>query len=458
MQLDLLGFSSNLSQSVFKESVSEPFRTIHYLGSKLRILDFIKKVADEVDPSRGAICDLFAGSGSVSQYFGNNRRIVAVDIQKYSQVICTALLRPCLDEEILLYASYSRASFIKPVLEEALKPLIEYENHVMLQGGCGNLEPVCDFLENSSVYGAIEDFPINSMSGLKTALASTITNLSKLENSTPLAATYFGGIYFSFKQAIAIDVILYEIKRAPVEFQNTLMAALLSTASDLVNTVGKQFAQPLRPRNKNGEPKLTLISQLKKDRVLCVFKTFESWLHKYSRVNPYLKNHEVLCMDYNEALDSIAEDVSIVYADPPYTRDHYSRFYHALETICLSDFPEVSRTNIGGKVRLSRGLYRNNRHQSPFSIKSQAPETFKNLFEKVAKKGKTLMLSYSPYDKDKKAHPRVMHLEHLFSIAAQHFKHIQSYSPGVFSHSKLNHLEKHLEASDNGEIILVCRN
>jgi hypothetical protein len=68
------------------------------------------------------------------------------------------------------------------------------------------------------------------------------------------------------------------------------------------------------------------------------------------------------------------------------------------------------------------------------------------------------MLSYSPYDKEKNSHPRVMQLDHLFSLAKQHFKYTESYSPGVFSHSKLNHTEKHLEASDSGELILVCSN
>lgn len=308
------------------------------------------------------------------------------------------------------------------------------------------------------MYGAIEDFPVQASSGLKTALTNTLKNLKSLKSSTLLATTYFGGIYFSYKQAMYIDVILHEIEHAPTEFHNTLMAALLSTASDIVNTIGKQFAQPIRPRNKNGTPKSRLIPQLNKDRELCVFETFENWLRKYIGVNHYAQKHEILCMDYNEALNLIAEDVSIVYADPPYTRDHYSRFYHGLETICRNDFPEISKTSIGGTIRLSRGLYRKNRHQSPFSIKSQAPDAFNNLFQKVSHQGKILMLSYSPYDKDKNSHPRVMELDNLLLLAKQHFKYTKSYSPGVFSHSKLNHTEKHLEASKSGELILVCSN
>lgn len=459
MQLDLVGTSSGSSSTGTDDYFTpKPFRTIHYIGSKLRMLEFIKKVADEEDPNGGAVCDLFAGSGSVSQYLSNERRIISVDIQKYSQAICTALLKPCSNKDILNYVDFSRTSPIKPIIFEALKPLIDYENQIMVQGDCGNLEPACDFIENCSLYGATEEFPIQCMPGLKTALTSTISSLKNIEGSKLLATTYFGGVYFSYEQAMHIDEILHEIKRAPIEFRSMLMAALLSTASDLVNTVGKQFAQPIRPRSKNGKPKPRLILQLKKDRDLSVFKTFEKWLRKYLGVNRSSKKHEILCMDYNKVLNSLAKDISIVYADPPYTRDHYSRFYHGLETLCLNDFPEISKTNIGGKIRLSRGLYRKDRHQSPFSIKSQAPKAFKGLFEKVAQNGKTLMLSYSPYDKDKNAHPRVMQLDQLFSLAGQYFKYTKSYSPGIFSHSKLNHKEKHLEANNNGEIILVCRN
>ncbi|MDM8523445.1 DNA adenine methylase [Desulfococcaceae bacterium HSG8] len=456
MQLNISEFPSDTN--IVENLKPKPFRTLHYLGSKLRMLDFIKKVANKEDPDQGAICDLFAGSGAVSQYLSNYRRIVAVDIQKYSEVICTALLKPCSDKKILLYGDYSRKSSIKAIFKEILKPITEYESQAMERGEHGDIEPLCDFLEHCSLYSASEYSATQGMSDLKSALSKTITNIKNFGRPAFLATTYFGGIYFSYKQTMCIDVILYETKRAPIEFQNTLMAALLSTASDIVNTVGKQFAQPIRPRNKNGEPKSRLISQLKKDREICVFKTFENWLRKYLRENSYSAKHEILCADYNEAINSVAEDVSIVYADPPYTRDHYSRFYHGLETICLNDFPKISKINIGGTMRLSRGLYRKNRHQSPFCIKSKAPEAFKNLFKKVARKGKILMLSYSPYNKSKNAHPRVMQIENLFSLAGRYFKYVESYSPGVFSHSKLNNTEKHLEANDNGELILVCRN
>ena len=75
------------------------FRTIHYLGSKLRLLDFIEGVVNTVDSTPCGVCDLFSGSGSVAQHLSYHRRIIAVDIQEYSRVICSALLSPPPDRD-----------------------------------------------------------------------------------------------------------------------------------------------------------------------------------------------------------------------------------------------------------------------------------------------------------------------------------------------------------------------
>ncbi|HGF7657952.1 TPA: DNA adenine methylase, partial [Enterococcus faecium] len=49
------------------------FRPIHYLGSKLRMIDHLEQIIDEVDPSKGRVYDLFSGSGTVSAYLNRNR-------------------------------------------------------------------------------------------------------------------------------------------------------------------------------------------------------------------------------------------------------------------------------------------------------------------------------------------------------------------------------------------------
>lgn len=48
--------------------VGEPldFRLVHYLGSKLRLIQPIRDAVEQVVPFGGRVCDLFAGSGAVS--------------------------------------------------------------------------------------------------------------------------------------------------------------------------------------------------------------------------------------------------------------------------------------------------------------------------------------------------------------------------------------------------------
>ena len=435
------------------------FRTIHYLGSKLRVLEFIKQVVDELDPARGGICDLFSGTGSVSQYFSSERKVVSIDIQNYSNIICSALLTPSSDEFTRSFSTYLRNSeFITQYLK-VFEPLISLEDSVVNGKLSLNLESVCNFLENASLYAYLSN-EINDelLPELKDAFEKTKSNLKNYKNNSFIATKYFGGVYFSFKQSVVLDAVISEIEKTDLKYHSILLASLLSTASDIVNTVGKQFAQPIRPRNKNGQPKKGIINQLRKDRNINVLDLYNQWLNKYLNNHTTDYAHQISKVDYKEALKNLSDDVRIVYADPPYTRDHYSRFYHGLETISLRDFPKISKTKIGGKEKLSRGLYREEREQSDFCIRSKAPNAFKELFKLVAEKDRILILSYSPYDKSKGAHPRVVEIELLEEMAKNYFDIVEIRSIGKFAHSKLNRTDLHLDADDSAEVLIICRN
>jgi adenine-specific DNA methylase len=442
---------------VEQEQLDRSFRTIHYLGSKLRVLDHIKDIVDEQDPNKNGFCDLFAGTGSVSQHISKERKVVSVDIQAYSHVICSALLNPISDEFIVNFPNLVRNSGLFSKNYDIFSELIQLEENI-INGSLGeDLEFVCNFLENSSLYSAINNETNTASTQLKNAFTATILNLKNFEENSFLATKYFGGVYFSYNQATQIDAILVEINKADRVYRNTLLAALLSTASDIVNTVGKQFAQPIRPRNKNGLPKKGIVKQLRKDRNLDVITLYESWLRKYSKKTPSTRNHLVIHSDYRDALLQLNDDVKVVYADPPYTRDHYSRFYHGLETLCLQDFPNISKTKIGGTEHLSRGLYRENRNQSDFCIRSKAPKAFEELFKIVSEKDKILLLSYSPYDKSNGAHPRVVEIEFLEKLGAKYFNSVEVRSLGNFSHSKLNRTDLHLDAEKAAEVLIICK-
>jgi len=68
------------------------FRLVHYLGSKLRAIDAIRSIVEDVVPTGGRVCDLFAGSGAVSLGLRHRWATTSVDIQEYSRVLCSAVL------------------------------------------------------------------------------------------------------------------------------------------------------------------------------------------------------------------------------------------------------------------------------------------------------------------------------------------------------------------------------
>ena len=76
--------------------------------------------------------------------------------------------------------------------------------------------------------------------------------------------------------------------------------------------------------------------------------------------------------------------VSVVYCDPPYTDDQYSRYYHVWETLVLYDYPELT----------GKGLYRPNRFATGFSQIGRVEEAFKELAARTAALGADLVLSY----------------------------------------------------------------
>jgi adenine-specific DNA-methyltransferase len=189
-----------------------------------------------------------------------------------------------------------------------------------------------------------------------------------------------------------------------------------------------------------------------------VLQVFSFWLDRYRVLPRATRHHTVIRADYADALSKLDRKVGAVYADPPYTRDHYSRFYHVLETMCLWDDPGVSTTRIRSETaKLSRGMYRADRHQSPFCIRSKAPGAFETLFSAVRKLKAPLVLSYSPYASDSDAHPRVMTVAQIVSLAGKHFDSVETVSAGKFSHMKLNASRLHIGASAEAEMILLYR-
>ncbi len=169
-------------------------------------------------------------------------------------------------------------------------------------------------------------------------------------------------------------------------------------------------------------------------------------------------NFAVVCDDYIKVLQKLKPgDIKVVYADPPYTRYHYSRYYHILETLCLHDNPQISTTFLNGKGGLSRAIYRNDRHQSPFCIKSKAPKAFDDMFKYVNEAQASIVLSYSPFDAKSGATPRLLTIDEIVNIAKKYYGKVEVVSPGQFMHSRFNKQDNNYEINYEAERLIICR-
>ena len=440
--------------------VSRELRPIHYLGSKLRLLDQIRQTLDEVDPAGGRVVDLFSGSGTVSAALAQSRPVTAVDIQEFSRVLCSVLLRPrrLLEEEVRELKRGIVELEVNQALAWCVAPMLELEAQCFAEAVEGQHDRLSALLEGGAILSQ-QHSALRQETQVGTALASTCERLAQngiCNGPVSVITRYYGGVYFSFGQALQFDSILNAAHRTAPESRDVILAAVVSAASEVVNSVGKQFAQPIRLRTRSGEAKPHLVGKVLRDRSLSVKDSFARWLTRYESLEVGDFSNFAVRQDYAQFLGTVEGRLGAIYADPPYTRDHYSRYYHVLETMCLRDEPAVSRSNLGGGDVPSKGMYREVRHQSPFCIKSRAPAAFDLLFARARKCDVPLVVSYSPFDKEGGAHPRLMSVQGIVEAARRHYSKVDVQSVGRFAHSKFNAVRHSLEASDEAELLVVC--
>ncbi len=435
-----------------KEEGDFCFRTLNYLGSKLRILDFIEEHVLRVTPANAGVCDLFAGSGCVSYRLSSRFPVTACDIQHYSTILCNALLNPVGNAAATDFLAMLQ-HMAETRLEEAFSPMIQKECKAIAEM---DLDVLAAIIEHGSIEVFRRERKMSSISNAQETVLSSL-DAAGLDGSESFISRNYGGVYFSYKQAVQIDTILSAIRNNTTSSERDLfLAALLSTASDIVDTVGKHFAQPIKTRDAKGNIKPLVYNKAVKDKTIDVLKLYGRWLQKYLDLPRGRFANKTIQGDYMHCLEMLTDEVCTVYADPPYTREHYSRFYHVLETMALGDTPQISTVKIRGSIHVSNGLYRCDRHQSPFCIRSMAPKAFDDMFKAVSLSRRNLLLSYSPYDETKKTHPRVVTIRQLVDWAKKYYRRVDVVSPGHFTHSKLNSSEHILESSNEAEVLAVC--
>jgi adenine-specific DNA-methyltransferase len=193
---------------------------------------------------------------------------------------------------------------------------------------------------------------------------------------------YFASAYFSTAQAIELDSLRRAIDERPVQDErDRLLAAWIAAAAVAINAPG-HTAQYLKPRHEG------IYLRIRRQWARSIWSLFVDALEalKPQGDHEWRRRNRVYVADALELLRSgvLGEAVGAVYADPPYTRDQYSRFYHVYETMYRYDFPEST----------GEGRIRPDRTPSPFCLVTQVAQAFEALFSMTAALGVPLVLSY----------------------------------------------------------------
>ena len=124
----------------------------------------------------------------------------------------------------------------------------------------GDPAPLCEIVERGSLAAFDLGGAVGDSLGAALAMASRRGGLGTI-------ARYYGGVYFGYEQALALDSLLATARSlADERARDTVLAATLGAASDCVSSVGSHFAQPLRPRDRHGQPKLGALRGLVRRR------------------------------------------------------------------------------------------------------------------------------------------------------------------------------------------------
>jgi adenine-specific DNA-methyltransferase len=339
---------------------------ISYMGTKRHLVPNLLGIISSC--RSGAFLDVFSGMCSVGRAVAPRRQVWSNDLQSFSQLV--ASIHFCSQDTPLtrldalgLTAAYRRAK-----ADELTGSLSHYL---------------------SVEHAALEKSDIDALAAL---FEQSVHNAQSLTEATPtgkhdLFCRRYAGTYFGYQQAIEIDSIRYAIDCLKEDGSisgdqwKALLVALCMAMSRCSNSTG-HFAQSLFPKNTN----IKKVSSKRKRSIVA------EWLLSIDEVQPlgnieWRKENIAFQKDATTLLKNLQEfreKPSVVYADPPYTKDQYSRYYHIYETAVLYDYPSCSGT----------GLYRPDRATSPFSLASKIEEAMDGLIMATAQINSCLVLSY----------------------------------------------------------------
>jgi adenine-specific DNA methylase len=432
------------------DTATSPFRPVQFLGAKTRALGSIVDVSRDHLPPESHLLDIFTGSSLVAQSFARvGLRLSATDALYHSVHFARALLGVDRHSESSLAASFTLRTAKGP-WERLWAPWVRREDAAI-----ASRDP--DALIRLAEVTPQRWRPANASPSLREMLGS----LGRRDaGSDGLVAAHYAGTYFGIKQALAIDRIRSAIARARQNEEigswvdSVLLTALLSAASECAFSAGKHYAQPHRIRP--GKDLSFIRSRILSDRSKDVMSLFRD---RVDRVRVAASaaggGHGVARFtleEFSHAPDSLGP-LDAIYADPPYTAQQYSRFYHVPEVICSYKMPSLQK--LGGSV--TRGLYPDNRFKSRFCSRRLAGQAFRDLFSLVEHHNAVLLLSYSASRSGKTGNQRSIELPELRALLRSRFGRGVEERELPVTYRQFNSTQVSVSGRADAELLFVAR-
>jgi len=439
------------------------YKPIQYLGAKHRSLPIILSKTLEAIKPETFVLDIFSGSSVVSQVFNlNGLNVISNDAMQFNSAFAMTLLNidraetdfniiPLLMEKIKFFKL--KDEFVSPfegkIIEEK-KLLAEKNTEKLLElyFGLSQVNKVL-FLNGANTHEQTK-FILNNIG-------------QSAVNSYPLIANYYAGSYFSIQQALELDRLrngienLFYDKGISKWQRHFLLTCLLNVSSKIVYTAGKHFAQPIKQENTLKTE--VLHKRFYEDRLKNVWDEFLKSFYSLSSVAE--KNDlSKVNISYSETMEELISKssnlppISVIYADPPYTAQQYSRYYHIPEIIFNYKYPQLQV--VDGKV--TSGLYPDDKFKSRFCSKIDAYSAFADLFKLAADLNSSLIISYSSSLSKETGNLRMIELEQIIELGSKYLPvctlEVLKFN---FQYRQLNTTKKIIQAKDDKEFLIVFK-
>lgn len=258
-------------------------KTFNYIGSKIKLLDFIKDKVEEYTHKKcsdlSSFGDFFSGTGVVSHYFAANgcKKIITNDIQHYGYVVSAVLTTSTIDIEKVR----EEVDRINEMIEGIKDTSSRNESHFV----CNNYTEECK--EEKRKY-------LSVVNGLKVDVARQY--IQQLLNDGKITEQEWRCL---------LKVLLYAVTKV----------------SNIASVYGAYLKEYKKCATKDIKLDLYVVDDLIDDKDI---------------------EHSAYNRDIISLVDEMAkEKIEVVYLDPPYNNRRYDQNFHVLETVSRYDYPRL---------------------------------------------------------------------------------------------------------------------